>query len=54
LTPVKLKVSAATFKFLNQAVAEHDFLIPALKGDTLFLNLHDAPQFIKILRRVNL
>lgn len=43
----------ATFKYLNQAIDEHDFLIPSLKGDTLFLNLHDDSQFKQILRRVN-
>ena len=42
-----------TLKYLNQAIDEHDFLIPSLKGDTLFLNLHDDPQFSQILRRVN-
>lgn len=41
----------ATFKYLNKAVEERDFLIPALKSD--FVSLRDDPQFIEILRRVN-
>ena len=45
---------AAVFKYLNQAVDEHDFMIPSIKGDTLFLNLHGDAQFEAVLRRVNL
>lgn len=44
----------AAFKYLNQAIDEHDFLISSLKSNTLFLNLHSDPQFIEILHRVNL
>ncbi|MEO6393501.1 MAG: tetratricopeptide repeat protein [Pyrinomonadaceae bacterium] len=44
----------ATLRYLNQAVDEHDFLIPSLKTDTFFLGLHGDPQFTNILRRVNL
>lgn len=44
----------AAIKYLNQAVDEHDFLIPALQTDSFFLNLHADPRFLDVLRRVNL
>lgn len=44
----------AAIKYLNQAIDERDFLVPALKGDTSFSNLQDDPQFAEVLQRVNL
>ncbi len=46
--------SDRTFKYLNQAIDERDFLIISLKGDTIFRNLHNDARFTETLRRVNL
>jgi Tfp pilus assembly protein PilF len=45
---------AAAIEYLNKAVDERDFLVPALKGDTFFTNLENDQQFAEVLRRVNL